>query len=313
MPTKPVRIAIRTVLVAALLLTAHFIKPFSFGNIAGHLLHSANSLSFVLPGQTRDSFNSANLLAISLTNLFFTDSLNSEWNGAQPSEQPLLAANLVNALNQTPVAGLPQVGETACRTTRRPQGAPLTHARGSIAAKAEEAKAEVAALSEAEESLAEVAETETSDLSEDVAVTPVVVDLPEAHSVVALAPFNIQPALACASKPAPRNDGKALQTQVEALLRLRSESNTARQSASVALLDQMQATESVRVLRLMNKLAASPAKCAIEEKPAAIETEASEAPVVEEKLEEIETKQEGLVMPGDNPFTNKCAIKVDWP
>lgn len=317
MPTKPVRIAIRTLLVAALVLTAHLIRPFSFGNIAGHMLHSASSFSFVLPGQTRDSFNSANLLAISLTNLFFTDGLRGEWNVAQPSEQPLLAASVTAASEEAQTVSLPLANEATC-PTRQANVARLKHRPARVAFNLEEAaEAEVAVLSESEEAAADTAPTVgEADLGADVAVAPETVAFPEAHAVVALTPISFQPALACAPKAPSHLDGKAIQTRIEALMKRRSELDAANQAAFVALINHLQAVESARVLRLTPKPATSTAKCTTEEKPAEIETEASEAqqaPAVEETQDEIESKQEGLVMPQGDPFANKCAVKADWP
>ena len=64
-------VAIRTTLVIALLITAHVIRPFSIRNVTQHLLYSTRSFAFVLPGETRAEFDTANDLALSLSDGFF--------------------------------------------------------------------------------------------------------------------------------------------------------------------------------------------------------------------------------------------------
>jgi hypothetical protein len=60
----------RTLLVLALIVTAHLVKPFSVRNVASHLLRSANSFSFMLPGSAVGSLEQANYLAMILDNGF---------------------------------------------------------------------------------------------------------------------------------------------------------------------------------------------------------------------------------------------------
>jgi hypothetical protein len=62
---------IRTLLVLALIVTAHTIKPFSIKNVTNHLLYSTKSFKFVLPVRLRDNFDHANYLAINLSNSLF--------------------------------------------------------------------------------------------------------------------------------------------------------------------------------------------------------------------------------------------------
>jgi hypothetical protein len=53
----------RTLLVVALIVTAHALKPFSVGSVAYHLLRSANSFSFLLPDSALSSLEQADYLA----------------------------------------------------------------------------------------------------------------------------------------------------------------------------------------------------------------------------------------------------------
>lgn len=62
---------IRTILILALIVTAHTIKPFSIKSVTNHLLYSTRSFKFVLPVQLRDNFDHANYLALSLSNSLF--------------------------------------------------------------------------------------------------------------------------------------------------------------------------------------------------------------------------------------------------
>lgn len=57
------KIVIRTLLVAVLVVTAHVIKPFSFGNVTLHALSAARSLSFVMPESAVERIEYANYLA----------------------------------------------------------------------------------------------------------------------------------------------------------------------------------------------------------------------------------------------------------
>jgi hypothetical protein len=65
------KVVIRTLLILALIGTAHAIKPFSVKNVTNHLLYSTRSFKFVLPVRLQDNFNHANYLAINLSNSLF--------------------------------------------------------------------------------------------------------------------------------------------------------------------------------------------------------------------------------------------------
>jgi hypothetical protein len=60
----------RTLLIVALVATAHLLKPFSLRNVATHLIHSATSFSFILPDSAAGSLEQANYLATALDNGF---------------------------------------------------------------------------------------------------------------------------------------------------------------------------------------------------------------------------------------------------
>jgi len=62
---------IRTILILALIVTAHTIKPFSINSVTNHLLYSTRSFKFVLPVRLRDNFDHANYLALNLSNNLF--------------------------------------------------------------------------------------------------------------------------------------------------------------------------------------------------------------------------------------------------
>jgi hypothetical protein len=62
---------IRIILILALIVTAHTIKPFSINSVTNHLLYSTRSFKFVLPVRLRDNFDHANYLALSLSNSLF--------------------------------------------------------------------------------------------------------------------------------------------------------------------------------------------------------------------------------------------------
>lgn len=64
-------LVIRTLLVVALFVTAHVIRPFSMKNVTQHLIYSTRSFAFVLPGQTRAEFDTVNDLALSLSDGLF--------------------------------------------------------------------------------------------------------------------------------------------------------------------------------------------------------------------------------------------------
>ncbi len=62
---------LRTLLIIALIVTAHAVKPFSIKNVTQHLIYSTRSFKFVLPERLRDNFDHANYLAINLSNSLF--------------------------------------------------------------------------------------------------------------------------------------------------------------------------------------------------------------------------------------------------
>jgi len=62
------KVILRTLMVAALIMTAHAVKPISVGSLAKHLLRSAHSFSYVLPDSARDSLERADYLAAVLDN-----------------------------------------------------------------------------------------------------------------------------------------------------------------------------------------------------------------------------------------------------
>ncbi len=74
-----IKIVIRTLLIAALLVTAHTIKPFSFGNIALQVLGSARSLSFALPEAAAERIEHAYFLAQTYGKGLFDDDVASLW------------------------------------------------------------------------------------------------------------------------------------------------------------------------------------------------------------------------------------------
>ncbi len=65
---------IRILVILALVITAHTIKPFSVKNVSQHLLYSARTFSVVLPEPARSSFDDANLLALNLSESLFDSS-----------------------------------------------------------------------------------------------------------------------------------------------------------------------------------------------------------------------------------------------
>jgi hypothetical protein len=61
-------------LILALIVTAHTIKPFSIKSVTNHLLYSTRSFRFVLPVRLRDNFDHASYLALNLSNSLFETS-----------------------------------------------------------------------------------------------------------------------------------------------------------------------------------------------------------------------------------------------
>jgi hypothetical protein len=62
------KVILRTLMVAALIVTAHAVKPISVGSLARHLLRSAHSFSYILPDSALDSLERADYLAAVLDN-----------------------------------------------------------------------------------------------------------------------------------------------------------------------------------------------------------------------------------------------------
>ncbi len=73
------KIAIRTLLIAALVVTAHTIKPFSFNNVALKALGTARSLSFALPEAAAERIEHAYYLAQTYGKGLFDDDAASLW------------------------------------------------------------------------------------------------------------------------------------------------------------------------------------------------------------------------------------------
>ncbi len=73
------KIAIRTLLIAALVVTAHTIKPFSFNNVALKALGTAKSLSFALPEAAAERIEHAYYLAQTYGKGLFDDDAASLW------------------------------------------------------------------------------------------------------------------------------------------------------------------------------------------------------------------------------------------
>lgn len=73
------KIVIRTMLIAALVVTAHTIKPFSFGNVTLQVLGTAHSLSFAMPEAAAERIEYAHYLAQTYGKGFFDDDAASVW------------------------------------------------------------------------------------------------------------------------------------------------------------------------------------------------------------------------------------------
>lgn len=89
-----IKIVIRTLLIAALLVTAHTIKPFSVGNIALQVLGSARSLSFALPETAAERIEHAYYLAQTYGKGLFDDDMAPLW-----TKQNLLRSEFVAFAN----------------------------------------------------------------------------------------------------------------------------------------------------------------------------------------------------------------------
>ncbi len=73
------KIVIRTMLVAALVVTANAIKPFSFGNVTLHALGAVRSLSFAMPEAAAERVKYAHYLAQTYGKGLFDDDADSVW------------------------------------------------------------------------------------------------------------------------------------------------------------------------------------------------------------------------------------------
>lgn len=94
------KIVIRTLLVAALLVTAHTIKPFSLNNVALQALGTARSLSFALPGTAAENIEHAYYLAQTYGKGLFDDDAASLW-----TKQNLFQPGLVAIANSVELDG----------------------------------------------------------------------------------------------------------------------------------------------------------------------------------------------------------------
>ncbi|MGE0885668.1 MAG: hypothetical protein AB7P14_19135 [Blastocatellales bacterium] len=84
------KIFIRTLLVAVLVVTAHVIKPFSFGNVTLHALGAARSFSFVMPEAAVERIEYANYLTQAFGKRLFDGDDDHIW-----TSEDVLRSNLV--------------------------------------------------------------------------------------------------------------------------------------------------------------------------------------------------------------------------
>jgi hypothetical protein len=92
--------AVRMLLVIILIGTAHAIKPFSVTNFTNHLLHSSRSFDVILPDSDRTGLNYATLLALTLSNTFFSGARNDRI----PTREPALDQGALVAVQTQPAA-----------------------------------------------------------------------------------------------------------------------------------------------------------------------------------------------------------------
>lgn len=85
------KIAIRTLLIAALVVTAHTIKPFSVNNVALKALGTAKSLSFALPEAAAERIEHAYYLAQTYGKGLFDDDAASLWTKQNVFQTQLVA------------------------------------------------------------------------------------------------------------------------------------------------------------------------------------------------------------------------------
>ncbi len=62
---------VRIFLVITLIVSAHFIRPFSVNNFTNHFIQSSNTFKSILPSSQGASFDHANMLAITLNQILF--------------------------------------------------------------------------------------------------------------------------------------------------------------------------------------------------------------------------------------------------
>ncbi|MFN0107328.1 MAG: hypothetical protein ACKVZH_00615 [Blastocatellia bacterium] len=91
------KIVIRFMFIAALVVTAHTIKPFSLGSVSTQALGIAQSFSFVLPEAAAERIKHAHYLAHLYGKGLFDDETSPEW--VKQNLQNLLPANLVAVSN----------------------------------------------------------------------------------------------------------------------------------------------------------------------------------------------------------------------
>jgi len=82
---------IRTLLVAVLVVTAHTIKPFSFGNVTMHALSTARSFAFVMPETAVERIEYANYVAQTFGKRLFEDGDSSVWTSEDVLRSGLVA------------------------------------------------------------------------------------------------------------------------------------------------------------------------------------------------------------------------------
>ncbi|MBS1786699.1 MAG: hypothetical protein JST85_03205 [Acidobacteria bacterium] len=110
------KIVFRTLLVAALLVTAHTIKPFSLNNVALQALGTARSLSFALPGTAAENIEHAYYLAQTYGKGLFDDDAASLW--AKPN---LFQSELVAVANSVELDGDAEIKDVkSADSSRKP-------------------------------------------------------------------------------------------------------------------------------------------------------------------------------------------------
>src|SRR5437016_4776177 len=112
----------RTLLIVALLATAHLVKPFTLRSVATHLIHSATSFSFILPDSAAGSLEQANYLATALDNGFRMMEARQELNWTRKESvwvnQTAFASNLLPTQAQSDNIR-PFTAVSPCRETAR--------------------------------------------------------------------------------------------------------------------------------------------------------------------------------------------------